>query len=191
MPVGNNPWAILLCKWNDDPSTPFSTLCVESLFGATGVGLNNMVDFFRLYTHGNIDLSLSQVFGWFTLSQTRSQYTGSGVNNAGRQDLINWCIAAATAAGVDVTPFFGVVCCLNDSTDLFGDLGLPRVVCDIGSLNPARARTGNAARLWHEPRKTRWFDDGLPGPLRCDECLYDTLLGDRAEFSGVYAALSK
>ena len=96
----SNPWAILLCKWNDDPSEPFSPLCCQSLFSTPGVGLNNMVDFFRLYSHGVIDLSGSQVFGWFVLPQTRSQYTGSGANNAGRQDLINWCISAAASAGV-------------------------------------------------------------------------------------------
>jgi acylphosphatase len=135
--AGDNPWAILLCKWNDDPSEPFTRLCCESLFSTPGTGFNNMIDFFRLYTHGNLDLSGSQVFGWIVLPETRSQYTGSGANNAGRQELINWCISAATAQGVDVTHFFGVVCCLNNPTDLFGDLGFPRVVCDVGSLNPA------------------------------------------------------
>jgi hypothetical protein len=132
-----NAWAILLCKWSDDLSEPFPVLYYENLFSSPGIGLNNMVDFFRDYTHGNLDLSGSQVFGWFVLPHARSEYTGSGANPQGRQDLINWCKAAATAAGVDLSQFFGVVSCLNISTDLFGDLGYPAVVCDNGTSMPS------------------------------------------------------
>jgi hypothetical protein len=132
-----NSWAVLLCKWNDDPSEPFPRWYYENLFTATGVGFNNMVDFFRLYTHGNIDSSGSEVFGWFTLPHSRSEYTGSGANNAGRQQLIGWATSAAAAANVNLGQYFGVVVCMNDPTDLFGDLGAPEMVCDNGSANPS------------------------------------------------------
>ncbi len=131
----DNPWAILLCKWNDNLSEPFPRWYYENLFSTPGVGFNNMVDFFRLYSHGNLDLSGSQVFGWFVLPHARSEYTGSGVNPAGRQQLIDWAKEAATAAGVDLSKFFGVVVCMNSSTDLFGELGA--AVCDNGSSEPS------------------------------------------------------
>jgi hypothetical protein len=127
----------LLCKWSDDSSEPFPRWYYENLFTASGVGFNNMVDFFRLYSHGNIDSSGSEVFGWFTLPHSRSEYTGSGANDAGRQQLLSWAKSAAAAGNVDLSQFFGVVVCMNDPTDLFGDLGLPAVVCDNGSTEPS------------------------------------------------------
>jgi hypothetical protein len=129
----DNPWAILLCKWEDDSSEPFPILYYQNLFTAAGVGFNNQVDFFRLYSHGNIDASGSQVFGWFVLPHSRSEYTGSGANSDGRQQLIGWATSAASSGGVDLGKFFGVVVCMNDPTDLFGDLGSPDVVCDSNS----------------------------------------------------------
>jgi hypothetical protein len=94
----DNPWAILLCKWEDDSSEPFPILYYQNLFTAAGVGFNNQVDFFRLYSHGNIDASGSQVFGWFVLPHSRSEYTGSGANSDGRQQLIGWATSAASSA---------------------------------------------------------------------------------------------
>lgn len=135
--VTDDRWAILLCKWNDDRTEPFPRWYYDNLFSTPGIGLNNMVDYFRHYTHGNLDLSGSQVFGWITLPHSRSEYTGSGANPSGRQQLIDWAKAAAVAAGVDVASHFGVVVCLNDSTDLFGDLGAPAMVCDSGSMQPS------------------------------------------------------
>jgi hypothetical protein len=84
-----------------------------------------------------LDLSGSQVFGWFVLPHARSEYSGSGANSAGRQQLIDWGKAAATAAGVDLTKFFGVVVSMNISTDLFGFIGYPAVACDNGSMEPS------------------------------------------------------
>ncbi len=130
-----NPWAIILCKWKDDSSEPFPVWYYQNLFSTPGMGLNNQVDFFRLYSHGNIDMSGSQVFGWFVLSHSRSEYTGSGANPDGRQQLIGWATSAASSNGVDLGKFFGVVVCMNDSTDLFGDLGTPAVVCDSNTAH--------------------------------------------------------
>lgn len=80
----STPWAILLCKFSDDASEPQPRQYYEKLFTQTGSGSLNMVDFFSDASHGQLDLSGSQVFGWLTLDKARSDYTGSGADQAGR-----------------------------------------------------------------------------------------------------------
>lgn len=89
-----------------------------------------MVDFFRDVSHGNLDLSDSRVFGWYTLNMKRSDYTGL----AGRSDLINRARQAAAANGDDLAAYVSVVVCLNVPTDLFG--GGQGAVCDNLSTQP-------------------------------------------------------
>lgn len=101
---------------------------IEELFTSTGNGKFNMVDYFRDMSHGVLDLSGSQVFGWYTLNKKRSEYTGSGVNQQGRTDLINWARQAAIDDKKDLSKFVNVVVCMNVGTDLFG--GGAGVVCD-------------------------------------------------------------
>jgi hypothetical protein len=123
------PWAILRCKFKDDTITePFTTQRFEELFTSSGADKFNMVDYFRDMSHGLLDLSGSKVFGWFTLDQNRSDYTGSGANQQGREDLIAWARQKAIANNVPLSQFFSVVVCMNVPTDLFG--GGSGVVCD-------------------------------------------------------------
>jgi hypothetical protein len=129
------PWAILLCKFNDDNSEPFTRQFYERLFTTAGSGSQNMVDYFRDVSHSNLDLTGSQVFGWLTLNRRRDEYTGSGSNSAGRAELVAWARQAATDAGVSLANFFGVVVCLNVRTDLFGGDGY--AVCDLNSMQPS------------------------------------------------------
>ena len=130
----DTPWAILRIKFNDNNSEPYPRSYYENLFTSTGVGRgNNMVDFFRDVSHGNLDLSGSQVSDWLTLNRPRSAYVGSGANPAGRQDLVNWARQAASDAGMDLSVFYGVVVTTNVATDLFGGGGR-QAVCDLNSL---------------------------------------------------------
>jgi hypothetical protein len=89
-----------------------------------------MVDFFRDVSHGNLDLSDTRVFGWYTLNMKRSEYTGL----AGRADLINRARQAAAANGDDLSQYISVVVCMNVLTDLFG--GGAGAVCDNDSTDP-------------------------------------------------------
>jgi hypothetical protein len=130
------PWAILLCKFSDDASEPHPRDFYEQLFTTAGAGSLNMIDFFHAVSHASVDLSGSRVFGWLTLDQRRSDYKGSGLNWQGRQDLVDWAKQKATASGVDLSQFFGVVVSMNVSTDLFGGGGR-QAVCDNGSLQPS------------------------------------------------------
>lgn len=127
-------WAILLCKFSDDLTEPFPRNYYEDLFTASGVGSQNMVDFFRDVSHGNLDLSDTHVFSWYTLKQKRSEYMGSGANSNGRTDLLDWARQAAGANGDELSPDAGVVVCMNVETDLFG--GGDGVVCGPGSTDP-------------------------------------------------------
>ena len=65
-------WAVLKCKFADDDSeTPPDDL-YERLFTEAGNGSSNMVDYFRDVSHGQLDLSMSKVFGWFELNLPKS-----------------------------------------------------------------------------------------------------------------------
>jgi hypothetical protein len=69
------PWAILLTKFNDNNDEPFPRLRYEEIFMPTGVGTWNMVGYFHNMSYGNLDLSGSQVFGWYTLDKATADYT--------------------------------------------------------------------------------------------------------------------
>lgn len=125
----NTSWAVLLCRFNDDLSEPFPRNFYERMFTRAGAGSQNLPEFFNDMSHGHLDLNGSEVFGWLDLNRPRSDYTGSGANQAGRQELITWAKQAATNAGVDLNRFYGVVVCMNVLTDLFGSAAR-YAVCD-------------------------------------------------------------
>jgi hypothetical protein len=110
------PWAIILCKYQDNDTEPYPWQRFEDLFTSTGAGKLNMVDYFAEMSHGRLDLTGSKVFGWHTLPKTRAEYVGSGVNQQGRDDLLAW----ARAAEPQAAGFFSVVALTNVPSDLFG-----------------------------------------------------------------------
>jgi hypothetical protein len=131
-----------MCK--DDNTEPYPRQRYEDLFTSTGAGMFNMVDYFRDMSHGVLDLSGSQVFGWYTLDKVRADYTASGMNQKGRADLIDWARQAAIADKKDLSKFVNVVVCMNVGTDLFG--GAAGVVCDDGR-NPSNGMTSMSPSL--------------------------------------------
>src|SRR5215212_8363559 len=75
----STPWAILLCKFNDNESEPHPRKFYEDLFTASGTGTQNMVDFFTDMSHGKLDLSATQIFpakeiGWFTVNASFKEF---------------------------------------------------------------------------------------------------------------------
>ena len=129
------PWAILLTKFNDNNDEPFPRLRYEEIFTSAGSGKWNMVDYFRDMSQGKLDLSGSQVFGWYTLDKATADYTGSGLNPSGRNDLLQWAKDKATDESVNLGDFHNVVVVLNSGRDLFG--GLNGVVCGDDGANRA------------------------------------------------------
>jgi hypothetical protein len=139
--VTPSPWAVLLIKFADDPTSDPDKTIYEHLFTSAGAGTDNMVKFFADMSHGRLDLSGSKVFGWFRLPANRSNYVGntypqpSGKLN--RNGLLDAAKAAATAAGVDLSKFAGVVVSAYGSTDLCGWVGGMAALCDQHSLQPS------------------------------------------------------
>jgi hypothetical protein len=112
------PWAVILCKFTDGIEEPFSSQHYQDLFTAHDTGSPwNMIRYFRDYSHGSLDLTGTQVFGWYQLDKSVDDYNSLG--SAARDQLIKWASDAAKAAGVDLTPFYRVVACTN----LWHDIG--------------------------------------------------------------------
>jgi hypothetical protein len=91
----------------------------------TAPDIENVVTYWQDFSYGQLDLTGSEVFGWFTLDHNRAEHTNRDV------PLVEWAKKAATDRGIDLSIFYGVVVFLNTATDLYGSLKL--VVCDIAS----------------------------------------------------------
>lgn len=117
------PMAFILVKFQGSNDEPMTKSDAEKMFTSTGCGTMNVVDWFHDNTHGSIDMSGNEVFGWLTLSQKQSDYKGSGANPAGRLEIIDWAKQAATAARIDLSKFTAVVVVTNVEVDLFGGVG--------------------------------------------------------------------
>lgn len=124
------PWAILLCKFNDDNSGPiYPRQRFDELFTSAGNGKFNMVDYFRDISHGKLDLTGSKVFPpqggeteWYTISHPAGDYLGWDTPVLGRGALLSWAREAATANGDDLNGFYNIVVVMNTATDLYGSL---------------------------------------------------------------------
>lgn len=135
----STPWAILLTKWSDNNTEPKPRSFFTDLFTTAGTGSFNMTDYFDTMSHGTLDLSGSTVFGWFTLDQPQTTYVGNttpGPGQLGRYELLVAAKAKATAGGVDLSKFYGVVVVMNTPTDLCGWIGGRAALCDSGSCEP-------------------------------------------------------
>lgn len=142
-----SPWAIIKCKFSDDVSDLPPDQLYERLFTEDGVGSMGMVDFFRDMSHGQIDVSGSRVFGWFTLPIVAEEYRRHVVENMvwARRWLMEACRTAASNAGVNLGQFRNVVATMNrgrhasggDGVDLWGSLGGREAFCDRYSLSPS------------------------------------------------------
>jgi hypothetical protein len=100
------------------------------------------VTFWEDVSYGELDLSGSEVFGWLTLDQIRSDYT---VRDS---FLETWGKKAAADAGIDLSHHYGVVVFLNTHTDLFGQPNF--VAADIASnLSQILQEVGHGYGLKH------------------------------------------
>lgn len=127
------PWAILLIKWNDSDAEPHPRSFFENLFTKAGTGSFNMTDYFETMSHAALDLSGNAVHGWFTLDKPQTEY---GVS-IGRNELLGLARSKASAGGVDLSKYSGVVVCMNTPTDLCGWTGGMAALCSDGSFQPA------------------------------------------------------
>lgn len=137
----DSPWAVILTCFMDDPDELPARTLYERLFTTAGSGSLNMVEFFSDVSHGKLDLSGTEVFGWYRLDRPRSDYVGNvypqPTGKLNRNGLLDAARAAATANGVDLTKFTGVVVVGHGSTDLCGWVGGMAALCDDNSLQPS------------------------------------------------------
>jgi hypothetical protein len=135
-------WAVILCKFKDDQSAPHHPIThYQRLFTGAGTGSLNMVDFFRDMSHGQLDLSGSQVFGWYQISANKSDYV-PGVatpppGTYGFDSFFDLCRQAAIDNGAPLDTFDGVVVSMNGSAGTWGGPpGVMRAFCDSFYLSP-------------------------------------------------------
>ena len=143
------PWAILLCRFNDDTSAEiYPRQRFDEIFTTAGHGKFNMVDYFRDVSHGHVDLSGSRVFppstGWYRLTQKTSDYLGPNTPIHGRSALLAWARAAAAANNDDLTAFFNIVVVTNPPADLYGGLA---GVATGDARNPLNGMTSLSASM--------------------------------------------
>src|SRR5215510_8035599 len=126
------PWAVILCKFTDGNDEPHTQEYYEDLFTVRGIGSPwNVVRYFSDYSHGTLDLSGTEVFGWFQLDKSVADYATLG--GRARDELINWARDAAVTCGIDLKLFYSVVVCTNRSQDVGAARSLRGVVAQ-GSL---------------------------------------------------------
>lgn len=117
-------FAFLLVKFQSSNDEPMTIAEAQQMFTAAGSGTLNVVDWFQDNTHGHIDMTGNQVFGWLTLTETLADYNTKRTNGTyARWKIIELGRAAAAAAGIDLSTFAAVVVVTNVGVDLFGGIG--------------------------------------------------------------------
>jgi len=111
------PWAIILCQFNDTPIVPQPAQYYVDLFTRNGLG--GVCDYWRVVSCNALDVSGSQVFGWFTMNHTaaESDMLTQQLGSNARPTLIHWSIEAAQANGVDLSIFRNILVVQNHGND--------------------------------------------------------------------------
>ncbi len=98
--------AIILCKFRDQPLETHPPSWYADYYVRSGTG--GQADYWRDVTFGAIDLTQSEVFGWYTMQHDTSEVRRL-VFPGGRSTLVQWGKDAAQNAGVDLSQYDGVV----------------------------------------------------------------------------------
>ena len=124
------PWAIVLCKYNDEPREPQSPAFYKDLF--TKNGKSSICEYWSDVTSGILDLSGSKVFGWITMAHVTSELRALHFPQD-RAKLFQWGLDAAAAAGIDLSSFRSIIILQNDGVD-HGAVGINQVEINGYSL---------------------------------------------------------
>ncbi len=143
-PSRPSKWAILLLKFKNEPSPSTPTLdFYQRLFTGKGAGTFNVPAFFADVSHGQLDLSASQVFNWMTINANRSDFAGNieqkdvPKGKFNRDGLMALGHQTALDNNVPLANFDGIVYSFSATIDLFGVTGGMAAVCDTASLWPS------------------------------------------------------
>jgi hypothetical protein len=108
------PWAIVLCKWSDKPVEIRPAQYYVDFYTENGVG--GVCDYWRTVSCNALDLTNSEVFGWFTMSHASAELTPLHFPND-RYIPAQWGIDTAQANGVDLSRFRGILIVQNYGVD--------------------------------------------------------------------------
>jgi M6 family metalloprotease-like protein len=106
---GSRPYAVLLCKFSDEPAEPRPPADFATLMGG---GYPNMEHYYAEISNGQFSFAGTEVHGWFTLPQPRSYYVDGTTTTTMLTRLSNDCTAAADAA-VNFAAFSGIIVQFN------------------------------------------------------------------------------
>jgi len=145
LPIRPSNWAVLLLRFNDQPSVPAPPPLshYERLFTGKGAGTLNIPAFFSDMSHGQLDLSGSKVFDWMTINANLSDYVPNGPDENvpggrfNRKGLVALGLQTARDNNVPLDNFDGIVYSFAGRVDLFGVTGGMAAVCDTESLWPS------------------------------------------------------
>ncbi len=131
--VGKFPWAVVLCKFNDHPEEPQAPQFFRDLF--VNAGTTGLFDYWRNVSYGNLDLTGSEVFGWFRADHS-SQEISTLTFPRDRSKLFAWGLDVARANNINLSPFFGTIIAFNVPVDSGAiSLGDGRVCLSLNTWN--------------------------------------------------------
>lgn len=187
--MAESRWAILLCKFSADQTATLPLEHYERLFTGAGAASNNMTNFFSDMSHGQLDLTNSQVFGWLTIGiKDKAEYDSFDAKHkadpnilGSRSHLMAVCKEEAIKQGVPLQNFAGVVICVNGAMDYFGALGSMVAVFDsVNGLRPSviGQEMGHGYGLDHSRREGSQADYQDPWDVMSTDNAYEQPSGE-------------
>jgi len=158
-------WLVLLCKASDAPQEPHPASYYLTLFDKNQRDL--LFDYFDLTSNHTVDVSGSEVYGWFPMSVDSATIGPNARNNSKpvtRTQTARDCIASSLGGmavqgfSVDTSKYAGVLTVINIPVDS-GDTGEKAVVSngepDISFYEHEMIHTyGQANHSWRAARDT-------------------------------------
>ncbi|HET7778242.1 MAG TPA: hypothetical protein VFL07_06780 [Rudaea sp.] len=112
--TGSQPWVTIACKFNDITSEPKDLAYFQAMLSDSPGRLD---DYWRIVSHGKVNVAGSAAYGWFTLPHPRSYYIPSG-GSADLAKLFTDCTSVANPT-VDFSAFIGINQMFNGDLDGF------------------------------------------------------------------------
>src|SRR5262245_23297977 len=139
---GKQPIVVVLCKFTDQTDEPQDVQYFQDLFSETSTGENNLFDFWKDVSYGNLDLTGTVVKGWYTAKMTVGELNAIPQTDAGRAQQIDVC-AKEAVNDIDFSKFAGAYVVVNNknlSGPVFGGAG-PTIINGTTYSSLGRAAT--------------------------------------------------
>lgn len=112
--TGSFPWVTLMCRFNDNPSTPRDLAFFQGMYANLPGRLDH---YWREMSYQQVNVEGSQALGWYVLPKPRAAYNVNGdATRFNLEQAASDCTAAADAA-VDFSSFVGINLMFNDNLD--------------------------------------------------------------------------